>query len=328
MSQCCLTASSASHVRVTSTARRAVRVEAVVSPSFLGECPPTAMSTVQSIREAVAHSTCGPFAEIAFENTTIVNPPWADEPRAKGISHAECGIVTDTKYAEESVRPIAASYETDGSVFLLWERKAEFSRGETKHSEDICGVTYVKMSTDGKASVIATFRQPSPEEVAARFKADCGLEVPPGASAFFRGAFNDTDTPVAEQQMLAAARSYYNSWLPGEASARLSAIAAPELKLFDPCWTPRGEAVPVSREDAAAAMEKRMSAAGGELKFEAKSLAHAEGTNMVFALWYASGPQQPEVAGVDILFFREDLKIASIATFQEPFAAEREAYLA
>ena len=80
----------------------------------------------------------------------------------QGISHAECGIVTDTKYAEESVRPIAASYETDGSVFLLWERKAEYSRGDTKHSEDICGVTYVKMATDGKASVIATFRQPSP----------------------------------------------------------------------------------------------------------------------------------------------------------------------
>lgn len=47
-------------------------------------------------------------------------------------------------------------------MFLLWERKAEYSRGDTKHSEDICGVTYVKMSHDGKASAIATFRQPSP----------------------------------------------------------------------------------------------------------------------------------------------------------------------
>lgn len=58
------------------------------------------------------------------------------------------------------MHPIAASYEQDGSVFLLWERKAEYSRGSTKHMEDICGVTYVKMEA-GKASVIATFRQPS-----------------------------------------------------------------------------------------------------------------------------------------------------------------------
>lgn len=47
----------------------------------------------------------------------------------------------------------------------------------------------------------------------------------------------------------------------------------------------------------------------------------------VFVLWFASGPKQPEVAGVDILFFRDDLKIGSIATFQEPFAADREAFL-
>lgn len=78
----------------------------------------------------------------------------------QGISHAECGVVTDTTYAEEYVHPIAAAFDDDGSVFLLWERKAEYSRGSTKHMEDICGVTYVKME-DGKASVIATFRQPS-----------------------------------------------------------------------------------------------------------------------------------------------------------------------
>lgn len=119
------------------------------------------------------------------------------------------------------------------------------------------------------------------EEVAARFKPNCALEVNPGASAFFRGAFNDTDTPVGEQQMLAAARAYYSSWLPGEAEAKLASIASPDLKLFNPCWTPQGEAEPASREDAAAAIEQRMLAAGGELKFDAKSVAHAEGTNMV-----------------------------------------------
>lgn len=119
------------------------------------------------------------------------------------------------------------------------------------------------------------------EEIAARFKANCNLEVHPGASAFFRGAFNDTDTPVAEQQMLAAARSYYSSWVSGEVASKLSTIAAPDLKLFDPCWTPEGDAVPTSREDVAAAIEKRMSVAGGELKFETKAIAHSEGTNMV-----------------------------------------------
>ena len=62
------------------------------------------------------------------------------------------------------MRPIAASYETDGSVFLLWERKAKYSDSSDgkQHSEDICGVTYVKKNNDGNASVIATFRQPTP----------------------------------------------------------------------------------------------------------------------------------------------------------------------
>lgn len=83
--------------------------------------------------------------------------------------------------------------------------------------------------------------------------------------------------------MLAAARAYYSSWLPGEAASKLASIAAPDLKLFSPCWTPQGEAEPASREDAAAAIESRMLAAGGELEFDAKSIAHAEGTNMVRA---------------------------------------------
>lgn len=47
----------------------------------------------------------------------------------------------------------------------------------------------------------------------------------------------------------------------------------------------------------------------------------------VFALWYATGPDEPEVAGVDVFFFKDDLKIGSISTFREPFAAEREAFL-
>ena len=82
----------------------------------------------------------------------------------QGLGDAACGVTTDTKYSEEYVRPIAASYETDGSVFLLWERRAKYSdRGDGRtHSEDVCGVTYLKKDADGMASVIATFRQPSP----------------------------------------------------------------------------------------------------------------------------------------------------------------------
>ena len=81
----------------------------------------------------------------------------------QGLSDAVCGVTTDTAYAEEFVRPIVASYETDGSVFLLWERKAAYTAADgSKHKEDICGVTYVKKEASGKASVIATFRQPSP----------------------------------------------------------------------------------------------------------------------------------------------------------------------
>lgn len=51
------------------------------SISLLEGCPPKALSTVQAIREAVAHSTCGPFADIASGDTLIINPPWAKEPR-------------------------------------------------------------------------------------------------------------------------------------------------------------------------------------------------------------------------------------------------------
>ena len=214
-----------------------MQCRAVMSQPFLGKCPPHAVETVQAIREAVAHSTCGPYTDIAVDDTLVINPPWADEPRTmvrhtrfvfqrlpyalrtsqirdivdtgcdsplslaesaparaqcmrgtlcsmvsetarvgfataschwkitlQGLSDAVCGVDTDTKYAEEHVRPIAASYETDGSVFLLWERKAKYSDSSDgkQHSEDICGVTYVKKNNDGNASVIATFRQPTP----------------------------------------------------------------------------------------------------------------------------------------------------------------------
>jgi hypothetical protein len=99
------------------------------------------------------------FRSQAFEQQVLRCP---DRSALQGLSHAVCGVATDTKYAEEYVRPIAASYEADGSVFLLWERKAQYAREGEKHSEDICGVTYVKKDTEHKASVIATFRQPSP----------------------------------------------------------------------------------------------------------------------------------------------------------------------
>ena len=64
-----------------SAAARRVSTNAVATQGFLGECPPHAQDTVQAIREAVAHSTCSPFAEIAREDTLVINPSWADVPR-------------------------------------------------------------------------------------------------------------------------------------------------------------------------------------------------------------------------------------------------------
>lgn len=93
--------------------------------------------------------------------------------------------------------------------------------------------------------------------------------------------------------MLAAARSYYSSWQPGQAASGLAAIASPALSVFDPCWAPSGQAQPASREEAAAAMEEAMQKAGGELKFDARSIAHAEGTNMV------RPPLQPSITPAD-----------------------------
>ena len=61
--------------------RRGAKAQAVMSKSHLGDCPPYAEDTVQAIREAVAHSTCAPYADISDENTQIINPPWAPEPR-------------------------------------------------------------------------------------------------------------------------------------------------------------------------------------------------------------------------------------------------------
>jgi uncharacterized radical SAM superfamily Fe-S cluster-containing enzyme len=90
----------------------------------------------------------------------------------QGLSDAVCGVDTHTKYEDEHVRPIAASYETDGSVFLLWERRAKYagSRDGQQHNEDICGTTYVKKAqgADSKASIIATFRQPTPVRICVR----------------------------------------------------------------------------------------------------------------------------------------------------------------
>jgi hypothetical protein len=59
-----------------------LRAHAVQSPLFLGKCPEHAVETVQAIREAVAHSTCSPYSDLANEETLIINPPWSSEPRA------------------------------------------------------------------------------------------------------------------------------------------------------------------------------------------------------------------------------------------------------
>ena len=72
-----------------------------------------------------------------------------------------------TKYDQEHIRPLAAAYETDGSVFLLWERKASYTESGNGMTEDISGATYVKQNKDGQATVIATFRQPTPVCLAA-----------------------------------------------------------------------------------------------------------------------------------------------------------------
>ena len=37
----------------------------------------------------------------------------------------------------------------------------------------------------------------------------------------------------------------------------------------------------------------------------------------VFAFWTAEGMEEP-IAGIDVFFFGDDLKIASIASFHEP----------
>lgn len=80
----------------------------------------------------------------------------------QGLSDAICGVDSQTKYTQEHIRPLAAAYETDGSVFLLWERKASYADNGNSMTEDICGATYVKKDKRGHASVIATFRQPTP----------------------------------------------------------------------------------------------------------------------------------------------------------------------
>jgi hypothetical protein len=79
----------------------------------------------------------------------------------QGISLAECGVLVGTDYSTEEVQPIAGSFEEDGSGFLLWERKASYAVDGKEHLEDVCGVTYVQIE-DGSATIIATFRQPTP----------------------------------------------------------------------------------------------------------------------------------------------------------------------
>eukprot|EP01025_Chloroclados_australasicus_P019439 TRINITY_DN20602_c0_g1_i1.p2 TRINITY_DN20602_c0_g1~~TRINITY_DN20602_c0_g1_i1.p2 ORF type:complete len:146 (-),score=17.87 TRINITY_DN20602_c0_g1_i1:41-478(-) len=116
-------------------------------------------AVIDKIRESVAHCTCAPFSDIADEDTLIINTPWDEERRTLGIEHAACGVSTQTKYTDEDVRPLAAGYGDDGSLFLLWERKANYTdSGAAPHVEDICGCTYVKMSTLEKVSVISLGR--------------------------------------------------------------------------------------------------------------------------------------------------------------------------
>lgn len=133
-------------------------------------------------------------------------------------------------------------------------------------------------------------------------------------------------------------------------SISAAGIASPKLRMKDPVWEVEGRYLPVNRVEAAMFMERAVKDAGESFTLEPKAIAHAEGTNMVrlfrrgrrgvwpakkrekrslwlqvFALWFRDGGAQ---AGIDLFFFGDDLKIASVACFREASAAEKAAHLA
>jgi hypothetical protein len=70
-------------------------------------------------------------------------------------------VGTSTKYSAEDVKVLAGQMDADGSGFLLWERNASYMKDDKEHFEDVCGCSYVQMEA-GEATIIATFRQPTP----------------------------------------------------------------------------------------------------------------------------------------------------------------------
>lgn len=70
-------------------------------------------------------------------------------------------MFTSTEYSGEDVNILAGQMERDGSGFLLWERHASYTLGDERHYEDVCGCSYLQMDK-GEATIIATFRQPTP----------------------------------------------------------------------------------------------------------------------------------------------------------------------
>jgi hypothetical protein len=67
------------------------------------------------------------------------------------------------------------------------------------------------------------------EESHEHFKPDTGLIMRPGSDNFFQGGPYSQDNPVAEQQMVAAAREYYRCW---EADNIESALSGACLAVF------------------------------------------------------------------------------------------------
>ena len=123
---------------------RAVSAHAVQSQAFLGDCPPHARQTVDAIREAVAHSTCAPYSDMAADDTLVINPPWAPQQRSMVRSNPCCSMLPPEAFAGKRC----------GDPVLCWQIAAHFAAADLKGSkachtlscgkaslscEDLCG---------------------------------------------------------------------------------------------------------------------------------------------------------------------------------------------
>ena len=65
------------------------------------------------------------------------------------------------------------------------------------------------------------------DEQKEHFKSDHGLVMRPGPENFFAGHRDTQDNPVYEQQMVSAARQYYQCWKESGVDEALSGVLAP-----------------------------------------------------------------------------------------------------